>query len=105
MADVKSKRATIKEFIEKAFFVAGIHGGWVETDGQPLDTTYQMSGDQYSVLVKINPKFYRPAEVSILHGDATPAKEELGWNPKVSFDELVSKMVEWDIENEKTHVP
>jgi GDPmannose 4,6-dehydratase len=96
---------TIKDFIEKAFLTAGIHGDWVETDGQPLDTTYQMSGDQHRVLVKINPKFYRPAEVALLHGDASPAKEELGWNPKVSFDELVSKMVKWDIENEQEQTP
>jgi GDPmannose 4,6-dehydratase len=96
---------TIKEFIEKAFKAAGIRGGWVETEGRPLATIYQMSGEQYKTLVRINPKFYRPAEVALLHGDPSPAKEELGWKPKVSFDELVSKMVQWDIESSKTHVP
>jgi len=95
---------TIKEFVEKAFDAAGIYGGWVETDGRPLATTYQMSGDQYKTLVRINPKFYRPAEVALLHGDSSPAREELGWSPKVSFDELVSKMVQWDIENTETHI-
>ena len=47
--------------------------------------------------VKINPKFFRPAEVDILIGDASKAKEKLGWEPKISFEELVKEMVQNDI--------
>ena len=54
-----------------------------------------------SVLVKINPKFYRPAEVELLLGNSTPAREELGWKPKISFDNLVERMVKYDIDNFK----
>jgi len=50
-----------------------------------------------STLISINPKFYRPAEVDILVGDSTPARKELGWTPKVSFLNLVNKMVNHDI--------
>ena len=52
-------------------------------------------------VVVINEKFYRPAEVDLLLGDSTPIREELGWKPKVSFDNLVEKMVKWDIELEE----
>ena len=53
------------------------------------------------VAVRINPKYYRPAEVAKLWGDSSLAREELGWSPKTSFDGLVKKMVDWDIEKLK----
>jgi len=54
-----------------------------------------------SVLVKINEKFYRPAEVELLLGDSSSARKELEWEPQISFDKLVSKMVKFDIDNYK----
>ncbi|MCH8852866.1 MAG: GDP-mannose 4,6-dehydratase, partial [Planctomycetes bacterium] len=51
--------------------------------------------------VEIDPRYYRPTEVDMLQGDATRAREELGWQPKVSFDELVRMMVEHDYERER----
>ncbi len=48
--------------------------------------------------VKVDPKFMRPAEVNLLLGDASKARKELGWQPKVSFKELVHMMVESDID-------
>ena len=51
------------------------------------------------VLVEVSPEFFRPAEVDLLLGDPTKARETLGWNPrKTSFDELVKIMTEHDIE-------
>jgi GDPmannose 4,6-dehydratase len=46
------------------------------------------------LVVAIDPKYYRPTEVDSLCGDATKAKIKLGWTPKVSFDQLVTEMVE-----------
>tara|TARA_R110000803_G_scaffold173537_1_gene236260 strand:- start:917 stop:1960 length:1044 start_codon:yes stop_codon:yes gene_type:complete len=83
---------SIREFVEKAFAVAGINGSW---HGQGLDEVF-VDGDQ--VLVRINPEFYRPAEVDLLLGDSTPIREELGWKPKISFDKLVESMVQYDID-------
>ena len=47
--------------------------------------------------VKIDEKFYRPAEVELLIGDATKAKEKLGWVPKISFEQMITEMVESDM--------
>jgi GDPmannose 4,6-dehydratase len=49
------------------------------------------------VLVEVDPKFYRPAEVDCLLGDASKAKRELGWSPTTSFDQLVQEMVKADV--------
>jgi GDPmannose 4,6-dehydratase len=47
--------------------------------------------------VEIDPRYYRPAEVDELHGDASKAREKLGWEPKVRFKELVELMVDADV--------
>jgi GDPmannose 4,6-dehydratase len=88
---------TIKEFVEKAFNIAGIKGNWI---GENEHTMY-VSNDK-KILVQVNPKFYRPAEVELLLGNSNKAREELNWKPKISFDKLIEKMIIWDIENYKS---
>ena len=94
---------TIREFINKSFQTAGFYGVWHGngTNEELSVANYLMEehGICSSVLVKINPKFYRPAEVELLLGDSTPARKELGWKPKISFDNLVERMVKYDIDN------
>ncbi len=51
------------------------------------------------VVVEVDPRYYRPTEVDLLLGDATKAKEKLGWVPKYTLDTLAKEMVEADIEN------
>jgi GDPmannose 4,6-dehydratase len=53
-------------------------------------------------LVRVNPKFYRPAEVELLIGDASKAKRELGWEPKTTLEQLCQMMVEADIRRNET---
>lgn len=86
---------TIREFAEKAFACAGISGEWV---GEKEHEVY-LSNDK-KVLIQINPKFYRPAEVELLLGDSNKARKELNWQPKISFDKLIEKMVKWDLNND-----
>lgn len=93
---------TVREFVEKAFLVAGIKGHWSylnldNTDKRPENEVFRK--DTGEILVKINPKFYRPAEVDLLFGDSSLARKELDWQPKISFDQLVKKMVENDLCN------
>ena len=54
--------------------------------------------------VEIDPRYFRPAEVDLLLGDATKARQKLGWKPKVGFRELVTMMVDADVEEVKTHI-
>lgn len=92
---------TIREFIELAFLSVGIEGKW---EGTGIDEIYRYvkgpvaSENINDVLVKINPAFYRPAEVDTLCGNSDKIREELGWVPKTSFQQLVEKMVKNDME-------
>ncbi len=84
---------TIREFVELAFEAAGINGEW---HGSGLHEEFRQK-ETGRVLMVINEKFYRLAEVELLLGDSTKARQELGWKPKTSFKNLVDKMVFWDI--------
>ena len=85
---------TIREFVETAFAYAGYGVEKCEWVGEGLDEKY-FHGDQ--LLVEINPRYYRPAEVELLLGDPSRAEKELGWIRKTNFQGLVKKMVDTDI--------
>ena len=84
---------TVREFVEKAFEVAGINICWT---GEGVNEK-GFDAATGKVLVEVSPEFFRPAEVDLLLGDPTKAKTVLGWNPrKTTFEELVRRMVEHD---------
>lgn len=92
---------TIREFAEVAFENVGIELQWV---GSGLEETGidLLSGKP---VVKINPRYFRPAEVEILQGNPAKAEQELKWKREISFSSLVEKMVKNDlmlVKNEKT---
>jgi len=90
---------TIKEFVELAFECVNIVGYWENTD-DPKDEKYYYkpeNSDVPIILVEINPNFYRPAEVELLYGNSNKARTELDWTPKVSFNALVKKMINHDL--------
>ncbi len=84
---------TVREFVELAFRHAGIEVVWrgpgVDEEGIDASTG--------KALVKIDPRYFRPTEVDLLLGDPGKAREQLGWEPEVSFVELVQRMVDGDI--------
>lgn len=84
---------TVREFVEKAFEQVGITMEWRGT-GVEEKGYDQKTG---RLLVDVDPRFFRPAEVELLWGDSTKAEQELGWKRKVSFPELVSMMVDEDM--------
>lgn len=103
---------TVREFVKMAFAAAGIRGIWgcrgsnsVGTGkaSTPQDEAYVIgsntshTGRFLDAVVVINPAFYRPCEVNELWGNSTPARTELGWTSKVSFTELVTRMVKADM--------
>jgi len=92
---------TIKEFVELAFRYAGIEGCWHGHGTSEEFSITPAAVDKYnaasSVLIRINPKFYRPAEVDLLLGNSNLARQELQWSPKTSFNQLVEKMIRNDL--------
>ena len=86
---------SVREFVTKAFAEAGINIRW---EGKGIDEK-GIDVATGKVLVEVDSKYFRPAEVELLLGDPTKAKTLLGWNPtKTSFDELIKKMVHYDLE-------
>jgi GDPmannose 4,6-dehydratase len=85
---------TVREFIEKSFGYAGIELEW---KGQGVD---EIAVDKKTgkKVVGIDPKFFRPAEVEQLLGNPAKAKEKLGWQPEVKFEQLVKIMTQADLE-------
>ncbi len=87
------KTYSVREFVEKAFKVTDISIKWV---GEGIN---EIGVDKKTgkTLVKISPKYFRPAEVDLLWGDPTKANNELRWKTKTSLDELIYKMVQYDL--------
>jgi GDPmannose 4,6-dehydratase len=85
---------TVREFIEKAAPYAGYEIVW-EGHGDSEIGRDRKTG---KILVEVDPKFYRPAEVELLLGDPTKAKTKLGWKPKITFEKLVEVMMKADLE-------
>jgi GDPmannose 4,6-dehydratase len=85
---------TVREFIERAADIAGYQIEWEGSD------VNEVARDAKSgkVIVDIDPRFYRPAEVDLLLGDPSKAKNVLGWEPKVKFEALVEMMMRADLE-------
>jgi GDPmannose 4,6-dehydratase len=103
------KAHSVREFVEKAFDAIGIHLVWrgsgVEEIGV-IDTvsfsencrnSLKKPPEPGQIVVSIDPRYFRPAEVEFLLGDPTKAENVLGWKPKMNFEELIRCMVEKDM--------
>jgi len=84
---------TVREFVELAFAEVGRSINWKGKDAEEVGYDAK-TGDP---LVKVDPRYFRPTEVDLLHGDATKARNKLGWSHKTPFRQLVSEMVASDI--------
>ncbi|NRA28720.1 MAG: GDP-mannose 4,6-dehydratase [Parvularculaceae bacterium] len=89
---------SVREFVERAFALVDRKIQW-EGEGVNEVGRDAASGD---ILVKIDPRYFRPAEVDLLLSDPTKAKEKLGWESQTSFKDLVEEMVTADLEVVKT---
>ena len=88
------KTYSVREFIEEAFKVVNMNIKW---EGEGVNELGKVKG---KVVVRINPKFYRPTEVDLLVGDYSNLHNKTGWKPKTTFPELVKMMVDNDIAEE-----
>ncbi|MCP4191030.1 MAG: GDP-mannose 4,6-dehydratase [Planctomycetaceae bacterium] len=84
---------TVREFCERAFAQAQLPITWEGTGMEEKGI-----GPQGQILISIDERFFRPAEVDLLLGDASKARETLGWNPTVKFNQLVDMMVRADLD-------
>ncbi|MBS0426503.1 MAG: GDP-mannose 4,6-dehydratase, partial [Proteobacteria bacterium] len=100
---------SVREFIDKTAKALGIT---LEFVGQGVDeqaVVRSVSGDAApgvkpgDVLVSVDPRYFRPAEVETLLGDPAMAKQELGWVPEITLDEMVQSMVASDLESARQH--
>jgi GDPmannose 4,6-dehydratase len=82
------KQYSVKEFVEEAAPYFNMKIVWLKND------TEEVGYDRITnrIVIRVHPKYFRPAEVETLLGDATKAKEKLGWEPKISFKQLVEDM-------------
>ncbi len=93
-----NRTETVRDFVTMAFKAAEIE---LEFKGEAED---EVAIDKATgkTVVKVNPKFYRPAEVDLLIGNPEKAKKELGWEPKTTLEELCAMMVEADMRRNET---
>lgn len=84
---------TVRDFVDAAFDCVGIKLNWTGTGIDEKGTDKETG----KVVVQVNPKFFRPAEVEILLGDASKAEKILGWKREINFEDLVCRMVNNDM--------
>ncbi len=92
-----NRTETVRDFVRLAFKAIGIE---LEFQGKGLDEV-AINKETKKVLVKINAKYHRPAEVDLLIGNPQKAKDQLGWEPKCTLEQLCSMMVEEDLRRNK----
>ncbi|HEY9133962.1 MAG TPA: GDP-mannose 4,6-dehydratase [Dyella sp.] len=88
-----NRTETVRDFVRMAFKAIGIELEFSGKDESEIATD-KATG---KVLMRVNPKFYRPAEVDLLIGNAAKAKAKLGWEPKTTLEELCAMMVKADL--------
>src|SRR4249919_3331017 len=88
-----NRTETVRDFVEMAFKAVGTQITW---RGSGIDEEGVCAGSG-KVLVRINPRFYRPAEVELLIGDASKAKSKLGWEATTTLEQLCQMMIEADV--------
>ena len=92
---------SVREFIELAAEFLGIKIGWegsgVDEVGRVVANSNQQGPPVGEIIVRIDPRYFRPTDVGTLLGDATKARNVLGWEPETSFEELVEEMIKEDL--------
>jgi GDPmannose 4,6-dehydratase len=88
-----NRTETVRDFVKMAFAAAGYQLEWTGRDEREVGLDISTG----KTLIRVNPRFYRPAEVDLLIGCADKAREKLGWRPETSLEQLCRMMVEADI--------
>jgi GDPmannose 4,6-dehydratase len=94
-----NRTESVRDFVRMAFKAAGIV---VEFQGA-AETEIAVDTSTGKMVVRVNPRFYRPAEVELLIGDPAKARAKLGWEPKTTLEQLCQAMVDADLRRNRTH--
>jgi GDPmannose 4,6-dehydratase len=103
------KQISVREFVRMSAAYAGITLEFTGEGINEVATVTAISGTDApgvkvgDVLVKVDPRYFRPAEVETLLGDPTKAKEKLGWVPEITVEEMCAEMVKHDLDKAKQH--
>lgn len=103
------KQISVREFVSLSAKEAGIELSFEGEGVEEVAIVKAISGDSApalsvgDVIVKVDPRYFRPAEVETLLGDPSKAKEQLGWVPEISVEEMCAEMVSSDLQNAKKH--
>jgi GDPmannose 4,6-dehydratase len=99
---------TVREFVRKSFLELGIEVVFEGSNENEVAKVVKCTGPSIlktgEIVVEVDPKYYRPTEVDLLIGDATKAKEKLGWEPKYTLNELIKEMVNSDYNKTKSKI-
>ncbi|WP_242201481.1 GDP-mannose 4,6-dehydratase [Sphingomonas hankookensis] len=95
---------SVREFVDRAGAAIGMRFEWQGKEAEEVGILAAVESDDQALrarigqaVVKVDPRYYRPAEVETLLGDASKAKNKLGWTPRISFEELVEEMAAADM--------
>ena len=91
---------TVREFVERAFSYAGVQLSWQGHGHEEVGIVTTSTWDLVRIgmpIVLVDPRYFRPTEVEALHADIAKARRKLGWEPRITFDELVKIMVDCDL--------
>ncbi len=103
------KQYTVRDFILKSADVLGISLKFEGDGEEEVGIVESITGDEApalkegDIIVRVDPRYFRPTEVETLLGDPRKAKEKLGWEPEITLDEMVKEMVEYDLDKAKQH--
>jgi GDPmannose 4,6-dehydratase len=102
-------QTSVRGFIEKAAARLGITLTWKGKGTSEVGVIDGIEGDDAPALkvgetiVRVDPRYFRPAEVETLLGDATRARERLGWKPEITLDEMIDEMIAHDLDHARRH--
>jgi GDPmannose 4,6-dehydratase len=100
------EQRSVREFVEAAAREVGVEIGWSGKGAREIGTvakvseasTLRLAVKRGEPIVRVDPRYYRPAEVESLQGDAAKARRKLGWKPRTSFNALVKEMMQGDLQ-------
>jgi GDPmannose 4,6-dehydratase len=101
---------SVRSFVDKAAAHIGVEIQWSRSGVEEFGIARSVRSDMApglrpgDTIVRVDPRYFRPTEVETLLGNADKARNELGWVPEISFDELVAEMMETDIQDARRHV-